>query len=66
MTELPARMVELLAQIRAGHTSAQAALLAQIEHGRTLAGSYACVVDELPVTAPVTGPLAGIALAHRV
>lgn len=65
MTELPDRMVQLLAQIRAGRTSAQAALLAQIAHGRALAGSYACVVDELPVTAPATGPLAGIALAYK-
>ena len=65
MTELPDRMVQLLAQIRAGRISAQSALLAQIAHGRVLAGSYACVVDVLPVVAPGAGPLAGVALAHK-
>mgnify|MGYP000001641000 FL=1 len=65
MFELPDRMVQLQAQIRAGQISTQQALLAQVAQGRALRGQYACVVDELPMTAPEAGPLAGIALAHK-
>ncbi len=65
MFELPDRMVQLQAQIRAGQISTQQALLAQVAQGRALRGQYACVVDELPMTAPEAGPLVGIALAHK-
>jgi Asp-tRNA(Asn)/Glu-tRNA(Gln) amidotransferase A subunit family amidase len=58
-------MVELLAQIRAGQISPQQALLAQVERGHALNQSYACVVDELPMAPFASGPLAGVALAHK-
>jgi len=63
--ELPARMTQLQAHIRAGRVSAQDALRAQVQRGQSRQARWPCVVDELPITAPGTGPLAGIALAHK-
>ncbi len=65
MFELPARMTQLQAHIRAGAMSSQDALLAQVERGQRLNLKCPCVVDELPVAAAGVGPLAGIALAHK-
>jgi aspartyl-tRNA(Asn)/glutamyl-tRNA(Gln) amidotransferase subunit A len=63
--ELPARMTQLQAHIRAGDVSTQEALRAQVQRVQALNARYACVVDALAVDAPGTGPLAGIALAHK-
>lgn len=65
MFELPARMTQLQAQIRAGDVSAQEALLAQVKRGQILNTQYPCVVEELGLTPSQEGPLAGIALAHK-
>lgn len=72
MFELPARMTQLQAQIRAHQVSAQAAVSAQVRCGQALAARFPCVVDELalaepggPGVASCVGPLSGIALAHK-
>lgn len=65
MIDLPARMTQLQAHIRQGQVSAQDALWAQVQRGQGLQARWPCVVEELPITAPGTGPLAGIALAHK-
>ena len=76
MFELPARMTQLQAQIRAHQVSAQAAVSAQVQRGQALAARFPCVVDELalvepgelgvgPGVASCVGPLSGIALAHK-
>ena len=65
MLELPAHMTKLQSDIRAGLVSAQDALRAQVDHGRALNTLFPCVVEELAVSAPGDGPLAGIALAHK-
>ena len=65
MRDLPARMTQLQAQIRAGQVSAQDALMAQVQRGQGLNAKFPCVVDALPISAPGVGPLAGIALAHK-
>jgi len=63
--ELPARMTQLQDNIRAGHVSAQDALLAQVRRGQSLNTQFPCVVEELPLASHHDGPLAGIALAHK-
>jgi len=63
--ELPARMTQLQDNIRAGHVSAQDALLAQVRRGQSLNTKFPCVVEELPLASHHDGPLAGIALAHK-
>ena len=65
MFELPARMTQLQDNIRAGHVSAQDALLAQVRRGQSLNTKFPCVVEELPLASHHDGPLAGIALAHK-
>ena len=65
MFELPARMTQLQDNIRAGHVSAQDALLAQVRRGQSLNTQFPCVVEELPLASHHDGPLAGIALAHK-
>ena len=65
MFELPPRMTQLQALIRGGQVSAQEAVRAQVQRGQSLMAHSACVVDELPIDASGTGPLAGIALAHK-
>jgi len=69
MFELPARMTQLQAHIRAGQVSVQDALLAQLKRGQSLNAKFPCVVDELPLETShsprLEGPLAGIALAHK-
>jgi len=62
---LPDRLVELQAQIRDGHLSVQQALHAQLQRAQALRTQTACVVDTLPMTAGVEGPLAGMALSHK-
>jgi len=63
--DLPDRMVELQARIRAGQITAQHALQAQIERAEALRSQFACVVDTLTLTVPAQGPLSGIALSHK-
>jgi Asp-tRNA(Asn)/Glu-tRNA(Gln) amidotransferase A subunit family amidase len=63
--ELPARMTQLQALIRAHQVSAQAAVSAQVQRGQALAARFSCVVDELALAEPSAGPLSGIALAHK-
>ena len=65
MFELPARMTQLQDNIRAGHVSAQDALLAQVRRGQSLNTKFPCVIEELPLASHHNGPLAGIALAHK-
>ena len=65
MFDLPARMTQLQANIRAGEVSAQDALLVQANRGRSLNTKFPCVVEELPIASPNVGPLTGIALAHK-
>ena len=69
MFELPARMTQLQAHIRAGQVSVHDALLAQVMRGQSLKAKFPCVVDELALETPnspqLQGPLAGIALAHK-
>ena len=65
MFELPAQMTQLQDNIRAGHVSAQDALLAQVRRGQSLNTQFPCVVEELPLVSHHDGPLAGIALAHK-
>ena len=65
MFELPERMTQLQAHIRAGQVSAHEALQAQVLRGQRLEARFPCVVDELPIPGPGAGPLAGIALAHK-
>lgn len=65
MFELPARMTQLQANIRAGDVSVQDALFAQVNRGRSLNAQFPCVVEELSLTTPLDGPLSGIALAHK-
>ena len=65
MFELPARMTQLQDNIRAGHVSAQDALLAQVRRGQSLNTKFPCVIEELPLASHHDGPLAGIALAHK-
>lgn len=66
MFELPARMTQLQAQIRAHQVSTQAAVSAQVHRGQALAARFPCVVDELALAEqPGVGPLSGIALAHK-
>jgi aspartyl-tRNA(Asn)/glutamyl-tRNA(Gln) amidotransferase subunit A len=65
MHELPARMTQLQAHIRAGQITAQQALSAQVARGQALRQHHACVVDELSISSPAPGPLTGIALAHK-
>lgn len=65
MFELPARMTQLQAHIRAGDVSASQALSAQVKRGQSLNAQFPCVVEELPLTPLQDGPLAGIALAHK-
>jgi aspartyl-tRNA(Asn)/glutamyl-tRNA(Gln) amidotransferase subunit A len=66
--ELPARMTQLQAQIRAHQVSTQAAVLAQVQRGQALMARFPCVVDELALaepSEPSAGPLSGMALAHK-
>ncbi len=65
MLELPARMTQLQAHIRAGQVSAHDALMAQVQRGQALNAKFPCMVDNLPITAAGEGPLAGVALAHK-
>jgi aspartyl-tRNA(Asn)/glutamyl-tRNA(Gln) amidotransferase subunit A len=58
-------MTQLQDNIRAGHVSAQDALLAQVRRGQSLNTQFPCVVEELPLASHHDGPLAGIALAHK-
>jgi aspartyl-tRNA(Asn)/glutamyl-tRNA(Gln) amidotransferase subunit A len=58
-------MTQLQDNIRAGHVSAQDALLAQVRRGQSLNTKFPCVVEELPLASHHDGPLAGIALAHK-
>jgi aspartyl-tRNA(Asn)/glutamyl-tRNA(Gln) amidotransferase subunit A len=58
-------MTQLQENIRAGHVSAQDALLAQVKRGQSLNAKFPCVVEELPLASHHDGPLAGIALAHK-
>jgi aspartyl-tRNA(Asn)/glutamyl-tRNA(Gln) amidotransferase subunit A len=58
-------MTQLQENIRAGHVSAQDALLAQVKRGQSLNAKFPCVVAELPLASHHDGPLAGIALAHK-
>jgi aspartyl-tRNA(Asn)/glutamyl-tRNA(Gln) amidotransferase subunit A len=58
-------MTQLQDNIRAGHVSAQDALLAQVRRGQSLNTKFPCVIEELPLASHHNGPLAGIALAHK-
>ncbi len=58
-------MTQLQTLIRGGQVSAQEAVRLQVLRGQSLMAHNPCVVDELPIGAPGTGPLAGIALAHK-
>ena len=65
MLDLPSRMTELQANILAGKVSVQDALSAQVQRGQGLNAKFHCVVEELPLSPPKKGPLAGIALAYK-
>ena len=65
MLELPSRMTELQANILSGKVSVQDALSAQLQRGQGLNAKFHCVVEELPLSPPNKGPLAGIALAYK-
>ena len=65
MHELPARMTQLQAQIRAGEVTAAQAAAAQCEKAQRVQSQYACVAEEVSVPALAEGPLQGIVLLHK-
>ena len=65
MHELPARMTQLQAQIRAGEVTAAQAVAAQCAKAQRVQSQFACVAEEVSVPALAEGPLHGIVLSHK-
>lgn len=65
MLELPARMTQLQAQIRAGQVTVAQALAAQSARAHKIQSDYACVAQEVSVPALGKGALQGIVMAHK-
>lgn len=65
MHELPARMTQLQAQIRAGEVTVAQAVAAQSARAYDIQSQYACVAQEVSVPALGAGALQGIVMAHK-
>lgn len=65
MHELPARMTQLQAQIRAGEVTVAQAAAAQSARAHEIQSQYACVAQEVSVPALGAGALQGVVMAHK-